>query len=74
VAGLCVNSGTVQWGAGPTNEGSSGRPLCATVRRHLRLNAGDNVQLFATQNSAGNLALSNTLGLVSKMIVVFRRF
>jgi hypothetical protein len=74
VAGLSVNSGTVQWGAGPTNQSSTSRPLCATVRRHLRLNAGDNVQLFVTQNSGSSIGLSNSAGFVSKMIVVFRRF
>jgi hypothetical protein len=74
VAGLSVNSGTIQWGAGPTNSSGTSRPLCATVRRHLRLNAGDNVQLFANQNSVGALSLSDSAGLVSKMIVVFRRF
>lgn len=73
-AGLRINSGTTQWGSTPANQSTTARTMCATVRRHLRLNAGDTIQLLGTQNSGAPIALQNVAGQVSKLIVVFRSF
>jgi hypothetical protein len=73
-AGVRVNSGTVMWGTGVANQSTMNRTMCATFRRHLRLNAGDTVQLFGSQNSGSSIGLSNVAGQVSKLITVFRRF
>lgn len=74
-AGLSVSGGTIQWGTSVRNSSASPLVLGATVRRHLRVTAGQTVQLFATQNSGNPLLLNNNgLSLSSRLVVVFRGF
>lgn len=68
-AGLSVNGGTTQWGTAVNNTSASTVELGATVRRHLRVTAGETLQLFASQNNGSPVSL-----LSARLIVVFRSF
>jgi hypothetical protein len=74
-AGIKIGSGTTQWGTVFAFNGGSVVQFAATVRRNLRLVAGQTIQLIAYQavGSAMNTAVSLPGG-TSKLIVVFRGF
>lgn len=72
-AGISVSGGTVQWGASVRSAGTS-LPLCATVRREIRVTAGQYVTLYGSQNSGGTLALTGSGSSCSTLLVVFRGF
>lgn len=74
-AGLSVDGGTVQWGTTVYNSSATPLLMGATVRRHLRVSAGQTVQLFGTQNSGSPVQLvPSGLAVSSRLIVVFRSF
>ena len=58
-AGLGISGGTIQWGSSASNHfaGSPQYAQTATVRRHLRVAAGQYVQLFGNTDGTTALAL-----------------
>lgn len=74
-AGLQVSGGSVMWGDVFLNTVSdSAQFQSASVRRLLRVTAGQTLQLVGSQNSGATLALQNSGGKFSTMIAVFRGF
>lgn len=74
-AGIGISGGAINWGTTYRNTSGTSLAMTATVRRVMRVTAGQYVSLFTSQNSGGGLALS-TAGFkqASKLIVVFRSF
>jgi hypothetical protein len=73
-AGIAVSGGTIQWGASVRSDGTA-EPLCATVRREIRVTAGEYVTLYCCQNSGSTLSLLTSGGAsYSTMIIIFRGF
>jgi hypothetical protein len=74
-AGIKVGSGTTQWGTVWAFSGGTAQALAATVRRNLRLTAGQTIKLIAYQavGSAMNTEVAAPGG-TSKLVVVFRSF
>lgn len=73
-AALSVSGGTPMYGTVQRNQSSTSNYMCATVRRHLRVTAGQNVQLYGYQNSGSALALMGSGNAYCKLIVVWRGF
>jgi hypothetical protein len=74
-AGIKVNSGTVQWGTTFYSDTTSGvETFCATVRRLLRFNAQDTIQLFGTQSVGSAMNTVSSADRYSRLIVVWRSF
>jgi hypothetical protein len=73
-AGLGVSGGTVNWGTTVRNTTSTPLALTATVRRHLRVTAGEYVELFASQNSGSQLDVSTGFMQCPRLVAVFRSF
>ena len=71
-AGLAISGGTVQWGDRPLSAGSTSESVCATVRRVLRVTAGQYVELYGSQSSGGSLAVKSSGNSLCKLIAVFR--
>jgi hypothetical protein len=72
-AGLSVSGGTINWGTQFRSDTTSGvQSMCATVRRHLRLTAGQTVALYGTQNSGSAMTTIDTAGSYSRLICVWR--
>lgn len=69
--GLTVNGGTPQWGDIVTFAPSSALAGGVTVSRRLRLNAGDTVQLVATQGSGSAVAYANGANNQTRFIAVW---
>jgi hypothetical protein len=73
-AGISISGGTIQWGASVRTAGTA-EPLCATVRREIRVTAGQYVTLYCTQNSGGTLSLLTGGGdAYSTLVIVWRGF
>jgi hypothetical protein len=70
-AGLRVNGGTIQWGDSVYKTTSESTGGGATVRKRLRLNAGDFVQFMAQQSSGSTLSLNGTSNNQSRFIAVW---
>jgi hypothetical protein len=73
-AGLGISGGTIQWGTTTRNASATGRTMCATVRRHLRVTAGQYVQLFGAQNSATTFSLAGSAPAYCTLICLWRGF
>jgi hypothetical protein len=74
-AGIRANLGTIQWGTrfrSDTTGGAVG--LCCTVRRHLRLAAGDQILLYGSQNSGAAVSTIASGAGFSKLICLWRAF
>jgi len=72
-AGLQQNSGTIQWGTRFQSSTTSGaQSFCATVRRLLRLSAGDTIKLYGTQNSGSSMNTEASGATYSKLICLWR--
>lgn len=72
-AGLRISGGTTLWGdVIPGSSGGVG--CCATVRRHLRVTAGQYAEVMGSQNLGSALQLHNSAGLLCKMIAIWRGF
>lgn len=72
-AGIGITGGTIQWGDSmrcQTNTLSA----CPSVRKLMRVQAGDYAQLFVAQNSGGTIALDGTSDAYSTLICVWRGF
>lgn len=71
-AGIGVSGGTIQWGDQVRSQTSliSG----ATVRKTMRLTAGQYLQLFAWQQHSGTIGLLNDTNAYSTMIAIWRGF
>ena len=73
-AGISVSGGTIDWGGSIRTAGTEVL-LCATVRREIRVDAGDYVTLYVNQDSSDTQALPGTSSSThSTLIVVFRGF
>lgn len=72
-AGISVSAGTIQWGDSIRTNGT-GESLCATVRREIRVSAGDYVTLYGSQNSGSTQTLNSGPTNYCTMIVVWRGF
>lgn len=72
-AGISVSGGTIDWGSSIRVAGTS-LPQCATVRREIRVTAGQYVTLYASQNSGGTLALTGSGSSCSTLLIVWRGF
>ena len=73
-AGISVNGGTIDWGSSLRTTGATAENLCATVRREIRVNAGDYVTLYCSQNSGSTQSLVGTATSHATLLVVFRGF
>jgi hypothetical protein len=71
-AGLSISGGTIMWGDRTLSSGSTADGVCATVRRTLRVAAGQTVQVYGSQGSGGSLNVLGTFATHSRLIVVFR--
>lgn len=71
-AGLSVNSGTINWGVRCASVSTSANTTCPTVRRVLRLNAGDTVTLYGTQDSGSGMNTVSSGAAFSKLIILWR--
>jgi hypothetical protein len=72
-AGIQQNSGTIQWGTRFQSSTSSGaQSFCATVRRLLRLAAGDTITLYGTQNSGSAMSTEASGSTYCKLICLWR--
>lgn len=71
-AGLSVNGGTVQWGKGHYSPNHTS-PVGDIVFRRLRLNAGDQVQLMASNNISATLNVtgSGSSECFTKLVIVW---
>lgn len=73
-AGVQVNAGTIQWGVRNASVGTSAVTTCATFRQHIRLNVGDTVKLYGTQDSGSAMNTTSSSPAFSKLIVLWRAF
>jgi hypothetical protein len=71
-AGIGVSGGTIQWGDQIRSQTSL--ISCATVRKTMRLTAGQYLQLFAWQSSSGTVDLLADTNAYSTMIAIWRGF
>lgn len=71
-AGLAVSGGTIMWGKRVRSAGSVSEGVCVTVRRTLRVTAGQYAEVYASQASGGSLAWKTTAQSCSRMIAVWR--
>jgi hypothetical protein len=72
-AGLRINGGTAQWGDVVPGAGAGGA-MCATVRHHLRVNAGDYVEVVGTQNLGSTLSLQSGAPQLCRFVALWRGF
>ena len=72
-AGIAVSGGTVSWGDS-VRTSSTAESLCPTVRREIRVTAGQYVSLYVSQSSGGTLSLPTSGDVYSTLLVVFRGF
>ena len=73
-AGISVSAGTIQWGASVRSAGTA-EPLCATVRREIRVTAGQYVRLYCSQNSGSTQPLLTGGGdAYSTLLILWRGF
>ena len=72
-AGIAVSGGTVIWGDS-VRTSSTAESLCPTVRREIRVTAGQYVSLYVSQSSGGTLSLPTSGDVYSTLLVVFRGF
>jgi hypothetical protein len=73
-AGISISGGTIQWGTSARTS-STALELCVTVRREIRVTAGQYVTLYCSQNSGDTLSLVSAGGdSYSTLLVVFRGF
>jgi hypothetical protein len=68
-AGLSVNGGTISWGDAVYQSASAAVGNGCTVRRRLRLNAGDTVGLYGQQSSGGAVELNTSAVNQTRLIV-----
>lgn len=73
-AGLQVTGGTILWGDRVLSAGNSSDGVCATVRRTLRVGAGDYVAVCANQNSGAPMVVYNTAASHSRLVCVWRGY
>jgi len=71
-AGIGVSGGTIGWGDSVRSQTSL--VACATVRKHLRLTAGQYLQLFASQSSGSTVDLLAGSNAYSTLVAVWRGF
>jgi len=71
-AGIGVSGGTILWGDSIKSTGSIA--LCATVRKTIRVTAGQYVQLFGSATTAAPLQASTASSAYSTLCVVWRSF
>jgi hypothetical protein len=73
-AGLSVSGGTIWWGDRTLSAGSASESACATVRRVVRVTAGQYAEVYGSQGSGGSLAVKATATAHSRMLCVWRGF
>jgi hypothetical protein len=71
-AGLAISGGQIQWGDSIKPPASGTSWFTPTVRRLLRVTAGQYVQLYGSSSIAQNL--QTAYGATSRLVVVFRSF
>jgi len=70
-AGISVSGGTVMWG--DSIRAQTALLACATVRKHIRVTAGQTLTLHACVTN-NNVALQNTATTYATLIAIFRGF
>jgi hypothetical protein len=74
-AGISVSGGTIQWGTSARSDTTGGaQSFCMTVRRQLRLTAGQTITLWAYQGSGSNMNTVSSSSDYSRLICVWRSF
>jgi hypothetical protein len=73
-AGLAISGGTIWWGDRTLSAGSTSESVCATVRRVVRVAAGQYAEVYGSQGSGGSLAVKTTATANSRMLCVWRGF
>jgi hypothetical protein len=72
--GVGISGGTIGWGT-TQRVGGSAIQLCASVRRHVRVTAGQYAQIFGSQGTGSSVTLLDSgSGTYCRMIVVWRGF
>jgi hypothetical protein len=71
-AGIAVNAGTILWGVRFRSAATSAVGQCPTVRKVLRLTAGQTITLYGTQSSGANMVTLASGAVKSKLICVWR--
>lgn len=71
-AGLSISGQQIMWGVTLQSPAGAARPACATVRRLVRVTAGQAVQLYGS--TSATTATYTTVASGSRLIVVFRGF
>lgn len=71
--GISVNGGTIQWGTVATSDSTStAQSVIPVFRRHLRLNGGDVLTMWAFQSSGGAMSTAFSSPTFTKLIVIWR--
>jgi hypothetical protein len=73
-AGLAVDGGTIMWGDRVESTGNPANEICATVRRTLRVQGGQYVEVYGSQGSGAGLNVIGTSASHSRLVVCFRGF
>ncbi|HEY5244873.1 MAG TPA: hypothetical protein VIJ60_04340, partial [Acidimicrobiales bacterium] len=73
-AGLAVDGGTIMWGDRVQSTGNPANEICATVRRTLRVQGGQYVEVYGSQGSGGSLNVIGTAASHSRLVCVWRGF
>jgi hypothetical protein len=73
-AGLAVSGGTIWWGDRVLSAGSAFDSVCATVRRVVRVAAGQYAEVYGSQGSGGSRAVLTGATAHSRMLCVWRGF
>jgi hypothetical protein len=73
-AGLAISGGTIWWGDRTLSAGSAGEFACATVRRVIRVAAGQYAEVYGSQGSGGSRTVQATAIAHSRMLAVWRGY
>jgi hypothetical protein len=73
-AGIAISGGTIWWGDRTQSAGSTSESICATVRRVVRVTAGQYAEIYGSQGSGGSLAVKGTAASHSRFVAVWRGY
>jgi hypothetical protein len=73
-AGLAVSGGTIWWGDRALSAGSAFDSVCATVRRVVRVAAGQYAEVYGSQGSGGSRSVLTGATAHSRLVCVWRGF
>lgn len=71
-AGLRISGGTTLWGDTIPGASGGGGSLCATVRRRLRVSAGQYAEVMGSQNLGSSLSLAGSGAAMCRLVAIWR--